>query len=48
VCLKTFSEFDGAEEGLSQKSLKPAASRISDFKNYISMALISEVATKQH
>jgi len=43
---KSFGEFDGVVEGLSQESLKAAASRTFDFKNYISVALMPEEPTK--
>jgi len=43
---KTFGEFDGAVEGLSSKSLKSAALRTFDFKNYISVALMPAEAPK--
>ena len=43
---KTFGEFDGVVQGLSQTSLKIAASRTFDFKNYISVALTPEEGTK--
>lgn len=43
---KTFGEFDGAVEGLTRESLKSAASRTFDFKNYISVALMPEEQTK--
>ena len=39
---KTFGEFNGAVEGLTPKSLKSAALRTFDFKNYISVALMPE------
>ena len=39
---KTFKEFDSVVEGLNQKSLKAGASRIFNFKNYISVALMPE------
>ncbi len=44
---KTFGEFDGVVVGLTSKSLKSAALRTFDFKNYISVALMSEVTTKE-
>jgi len=43
---KTFGEFDGVVEELTLKSLKYAAYRTFDFKNYISVALIPEKVTK--
>jgi zinc protease len=43
---KTFGEFDGVVEGLTPESLKSAATRTFDFKNYISVALVPEEATK--
>jgi len=43
---KTFGEFDGVVEELTLKSLKSAAYRTFDFKNYISVALIPEKVTK--
>jgi zinc protease len=43
---KTFAEFDGVVEKLTQKSLKSAAYRTFDFKNYISVALIPEKVEK--
>ena len=43
---KSFGEFDGVVEGLSQESLKSAASRTFDFNNYISVALMPEEPTK--
>ncbi len=39
---KTFKEFDSVVAGLNQKSLKAGASRIFNFKNYISVALMPE------
>ena len=43
---KTFGEFDGVVDGLNLESLKSAASRTFDFKNYISVALVPETTTK--
>ncbi len=42
---KTFNEFDVAVEALTTKSLKSAALRTFDFKNYISVALMPELTT---
>ena len=42
---KTFGEFDGVVQGLTLESLKSAASRTFDFKNYISVALVPEKTT---
>lgn len=43
---KTFGEFDGVVKGLTPTSLKNAASRTFDFKNFISVALMPEEGTK--
>lgn len=43
---KTFGEFDRVVEELSSKSLKYAALRTFDFKNYISVALMPEETPK--
>jgi len=43
---KTFGEFDGVVQGLTKESLKSAASRTFDFKNYVSVALMPEEAVK--
>ena len=39
---KTFNEFDGAVSGLNAQSLKAAAAKTFDFKNYTSVALMPE------
>jgi zinc protease len=39
---KTFNEFDGAVSGLNAQSLKVAAAKTFDFKNYTSVALMPE------
>ena len=39
---KTFGEFDSVVNALTQQSLKSAAARTFDFKNYISVALMPE------
>lgn len=44
---KTFGEFDGAVEGLTPNSLKSAALRTFDFRNYISVALMPEASAKK-
>ncbi len=44
---RTFGEFDGAVEGLTSKSLKSAAFKTFDFRNYISVALIPEAGVKK-
>ena len=44
---KTFGEFDGIVAGLSQQSLKSAASRVFDFKNYVSVALMPEAPVNE-
>jgi len=44
---KSFDEFDGVMEGLTSKSLKSAALRTFDFKNFISVALIPEINAKK-
>ncbi|HEY3389603.1 MAG TPA: insulinase family protein, partial [Prolixibacteraceae bacterium] len=44
---KTFGEFDGVVEGLTPESLKSAALRTFDFKNYISVALMPEAGAKK-
>ncbi|MEI6680188.1 MAG: insulinase family protein [Mariniphaga sp.] len=43
---KTFREFDGVVDGLNINELKSAASRIFNFKNYISVALMPEISLK--
>ena len=43
---KTFGEFDGVVQGLTQKSLQSAAKQVFDFKNYISVALMPEQSAK--
>ncbi len=43
---KSFKEFDGVVEKLTQQSLKSAAYRIFDLKNYISVALVPEKLVK--
>jgi len=43
---KTFGEFDGVVNGLTKESLKNAALRTFDFKNYINVALMPEEVTK--
>ena len=43
---KTFREFDAVVDGLNVNELKSAASRIFDFKNYISVALMPEIPLK--
>jgi zinc protease len=42
----TYGEFDTVVRNLSKESLKSAALRIFDFKNYISVALMPEAVTK--
>ena len=39
---KTFDEFNGAVTGLNAQSLKAAAAKTFDFKNYTSVALMPE------
>jgi zinc protease len=43
---KTFREFDFVVDGLNAQELKSAASRIFNFKNYISVALMPETPLK--
>jgi zinc protease len=44
---KTFREFETVVEGLNAIELKSAASRIFNFKNYISVALMPEIPSKE-
>ena len=43
---KTFGEFEGVVQGLTKESLKSAAARTFDFKNYVSVALMPEEVVK--
>ena len=43
---KAFTEFDGVVGNLTKQSLKSAAYRTFDFKNYISVALVPEKVEK--
>ncbi len=43
---KTFGEFDSGVQNLTKESLKSAALKIFDFKNYISVALMPEAVAK--
>ena len=43
---KAFGEFDGVVQGLTKESLKLAASKTFDFKNYVSVALMPDAAVK--
>jgi len=43
---KAFGEFDSVVQGLTKESLKSAASKTFDFKNYVSVALMPEEAVK--
>ena len=44
---ETFCEFDPVVEGLTRESMRSAASRTFDFKNYISVTLMPEENNKE-